>query len=893
MSTDLTLSISSDLFRFHDVDYNVVSRQVQPHAVACLPVRIFRTTFPATDTDDRAFREAFPDHAPLSVRTPNVNALTHVLRAQNYESDSLEDAFGVLGLFHLPLEARLALAKTGSRLYSTRTMYYGFGLGGTGKSLVHTSLVSGLDPSLIANYPSGDRAYPTSEVYHVTDDVAAISNTDLSTDPSMHGCMEVLKKISVGEATSVTAKNRQSKSWENDTATVLLTANMPMPISQTCDKAPFERRTLPLPFGVKLRAEDMDVRVGEAMTTCAGDTAVHCIRAYHGLIGRLEAADVTSSHLFKELSADYQLRNSTCIAVLIDEKKADGTKSLSVQDRALLVRACFEPSALQVPIVPNQEIKEIIDNAVHHARESGDPLADAVAAVYTDDLMAGLKLPDNVFVEAGFRRVKRRQRGHRGVVMLRRDNPDTNVLSLFRARLDAMSDNNGLPAGDRGLALDRFLPGDEPEVFAPLSEPVNFLNVWPNYGVTWVEADGTAADSPIPVRRRPAHLDSPVDAAPDAPANDASPAAAAADLAVAAALDGLPAVPTQDPASPDGRRLFSPEPVAVAAAPPRQLCTKSPLPDNDLNTAVALLRPASIGPRVVDAFLPTPEPDSRSPSPEPTASDRPPSLPFPEREPICTRSPPPPDAAPLRPVSPSRPPANLFPLTGPALKPAPAGGPPANTGRTLAAAGPPPAAAANRPSDDYPDPNTFRMTTWFSRPPYDAFYGMPDAGANTRVSGCVQGVFVSGSVRNYVVRPAQSTSIPRINDADGIMKLLPSCPTCKWTLVPFPFKGYPNWKCARCFPGKQFQRAPTVRDPIWPPNSAVASGKLADDFTSSTAIREIGLSAVRKHLASNRPGSVAQLTRHALLSQVCKVSVVWFVYYFVFLCFVSRRLTPF
>ena len=187
---------------------------------------------------------------------------------------------------------------------------------------------------------------------------------------------------------------------------------------------------------------------------------------------------------------------------------------------------------------------------------------------------------------------------------------------------------------------------------------------------------------------------------------------------------------------------------------------------------------------------------------------------------------------------------------------------------TINAKPPPPPSQpddSDRPGPAYPGLHDVNVTTYFNKSPfYSAFYGLPTANDAVSLSGAVEGIFVAGRQRNYMIKFSQYTGRPRVSDPDGIMAEVPSCPLCLWTLCPRPWNTWPNWTCAHCNPGESLASARAVKAPVWPnlppPDHGLA---LAKKFQASANLRGLALAAVRRHLAANTKGSVANVAAMA------------------------------
>ena len=205
MTSDLLLKMDHTQIRFHDVDLDLVRNRPTPIDFNVLPAKTFTTTYPASQADAALWQAEHPTEPALDVRAPETSALTHIFKTQGYTEVARNDAYAVLGGFCIPLATKMDLAAD-APIHAARTMLYIFGAGGTGKSEVFKMITSGTPEALVANFPGADRNYPASEVYDCRDTAVYLTNSDLSTDPTTHASLDMLKKTALGETQSITAR---------------------------------------------------------------------------------------------------------------------------------------------------------------------------------------------------------------------------------------------------------------------------------------------------------------------------------------------------------------------------------------------------------------------------------------------------------------------------------------------------------------------------------------------------------------------------------------------------------------------------------------------------------------------------------------------------------------
>ena len=913
MTSDLLLKMDHALIRFHDVDFDLRRNRPTPIDFNVLPAKIFTTTYPATPADAAFWQSEHPAEAALDVRPPETTALSHIFKTQGYTELARNDAFAVLGGFCIPLATKLDLAGD-APIHAARTMLYIFGAGGTGKSEVFKMVTSGTPEALTANFPGADRNYPASEVYDCRDTALYLTNSDLSTDPSTHASLDMLKKTALGEAQSITAKNRPSVSYSNNSAHVLLASNTTFPVASNADSDPIDRRLSQLGFPLAINRDHMDLRVASVLEASYGDCVIATVRAYFSKMVELTANNVSTPNWTSVLSRDLEDRRVAAKAACTEIVATGRKRQLDAGLRALLVRGCFQLNTdRQNPAVNGTDVARVCKAAVaaiHDGAAEQRAAADDTAADDDDDQLdahdAAAPATDfdaqfaDIFPAAKMRTVRfgeaimaaafpaagdisYRVNNRRFFYIRAVDNPAAGVRAQFQAHLAAVdNDTTDKP----GVIPPAFVPGQPPVNHPPKDTVESLADVLADVRVTWVDDSGDAASPPFARQRSAVKSDpKPADAAANPHPADH----------FAAILDDAPAAALPNQAPFNAVLDAAPAEVAPAAALPHQAPFNAILDVAQLNVAPAAAPPAD------DLFTNDSDSDvdfdNAKPPAAPAAPPRPNLLPRPAADASADLDPNSdsvtavarahrdPDTEPTPcPSIPSHPPpppaAPSSPLRQRTLFAGPKDDYHAEAGRrgllpTTTAKQPPrpsPPDDSARPGPAYPGLHDVSATTYFNKSSfYGSLYGMPAANDAITVSGAVEGIFVAGRQRNYMIKFSQFSGRPRVSDPDNIMAEVPSCPLCLWTLCPRPWNTWPNWTCPHCNPGQSLATARAERAPVWPSSPPPDHGlALAKQFQASANLRGVALVAVRRHLAANTKGSVANVTAMATTARPLK-----------------------
>ncbi len=796
-----------------------------------MPARRYHTRYPATEEEAAVFASRYPRHAGLEVRQPQTSALDHVLSTQGLVGAGAEDVSVILGFAMTPYDVRLQLAEdSGNRSYAATGIVYIYGVAGSGKSLLFNLVVSGVSDEAVATFPGADRNFPLSELYDAQHGLIYLANSDLSSDPSVHAGLDVVKKLVLSEAVSVAKKNRHSKRVTNKKFSLLLTANFRMPATPT-DRDATDRRLIVIPFHTKINPAHLDATVEGCLQRCAGDVFVHCVRAYHTRMAMYEAGGVASPNWAHHLSSDHTAASNSTNAALADLVHVANGTTMTVKRRAALVRGvCAINLDEAAPCLSRAAVVNAVTSTVSEARvgdndNPGD--GDLIRAIPTD-LASKFRLTSDVLNEA-FRpypveRLSVRRNNCRRLRLQVVDDPVAGLKrSLADLAADLDEDDDGRQEGAEGIRPAAFVPGPQPDVFRATVSREKLANLIRRVRISHVDTEGNPVDAPSPVagrpRRRPSGrgtINAPIDIVDEN-------------------LDYGNLSPMHSP----------------------QLRPCLPLEEvGDLD----LLEFAAEGPQVPEVPVEGPQvpevPDEGPQVPEdhvegPQVPDEGPQVPEDHVE--GPQVPEVPVEGPLVPEVPRVAAPRPVKVNRPSMPPQ----------RTVS--------TKDRPSPEFPSPNSFPRTVYFGKEPnLQKFLKRPRFEPGISRTGIVEGVYKPfRGPANYIVKYAQLDDGRRLLDSEGIMARMPTCPSCSWTLSPRPFRDFPNWHCVYC------HGSPKVNFPDWPvltgdndPDCSDTPAikdqlSLAQKFLRSMELRLAGLRAIQYHWRAVTPGTVPNAARMA------------------------------